>query len=140
MLTGGRPPECIVLGMGNSKVLRTNALNPGNSHTAVAAITTILDNIVLHLTRYDLEKAAPLAEMLMSGRLREHRLYFDVLHTSALAGALRRGLAQIRRLAPVSALIEFRRAQVIWSQDTNQADDDGNAVLENSGRSRELVA
>lgn len=120
----------IVLGMSNSSVLRTNALNPGYSHAAVAAVTTILDNIVLHLTRYDLEKATPLAEMLMCDRWREHLLRFHVLHASALAGALRRGLAQIRRLAPSSALVEFKRAQDIWSRDTSQAENDaGNQVL-----------
>jgi hypothetical protein len=126
--------------MSNSKLLRANAPNLDNRDAAVAAVTTIFDNIVLHLTRYDLEKATPLAEMLMCDRLREHRLCFDVLHTSALAGALRRGLAQIRRLAPLSALIEFRQAQDIWSRDTNRAGNaDGNSAIEIKARQGSIL-
>jgi hypothetical protein len=112
--------------MSKSNLLRTNAPNPGNSHAAVTAVAAILDNIVLHLTRHDLEKARPLAQMLICDRSREHSLCFDVLHTSALASALRRGLAQIKRLAPLSALTEFEQARELWSREN----DDSNSVLE----------
>lgn len=46
-----------------------NALNSGNCAAAGPAVTTILDNIILHLDRYDLVKAQTLAEVLVRDRM-----------------------------------------------------------------------
>src|SRR5271170_1865763 len=93
------------------------ALNQGNSKAAWAAVTTILDNIILHLERYDLVKAQTLAEVLGRDRMPQPSLFFNVLHAAALTATLQRGRDQIRLHAQKTALVEFQRARAIWSTD-----------------------
>src|SRR5271170_3768361 len=90
------------------------ALNQGNSKAAWAAVTTILDNIILHLERYDLVKAQSLAKVLARDGMPQPSLYFNVLHAAALTATLQRGVEQIRLHAQMSALAEFKRARAIW--------------------------
>lgn len=79
------------------------------------AVASILDNVILHLQRYDFEKAAAMAELL----LRDDTLWristpMDVVRTAILRDAFSRGVAQIKRNAPSTAIAEFKRARRIW--------------------------
>ncbi len=85
------------------------------------AVPAVLENAILCLNRFDLEKASVLAEIL----LRDDTLWriatpMDVVRTAVLRDAFNRGMSQIRRNAPASAVAEFKRALRIWEASYGQ--------------------
>jgi hypothetical protein len=115
--------KCFASGVPSTRLASIETEDILSASLPRAAVTTILDNIILQLERYDLPKALGLAEVLLRDRVPLPSLHSDVLQSAALTATLKRGMAEINLQAPITALGEFKVARDIWMKALSQRDD-----------------